>query len=47
MMLVGIGLLVGACSSPRIQTAGDTGEKYWGWCDRVQQGRPTVLCFQQ
>ena len=45
--VIGVTLALGACASRRVQTAGEPGGKYWGWCDRVQQDRPTVLCFQQ
>jgi hypothetical protein len=45
--VIGVTLALGGCASRRTQTAGDPGAKYWGWCDRVQQDRPTVLCFQQ
>jgi len=45
--VMGVTLALSGCASRRIQTAEDPGGKYWGWCDRVQQDRPTVLCFQQ
>ena len=44
---IGIMLALSGCASRHAQTAGEPGGKYWGWCDRVQQDRPTVLCFQQ
>jgi len=44
---IGVMLALSGCASRHAQTAGDPGGKYWGWCDRVQQDRPTVLCFQQ
>ena len=47
VVLIGVTLALGACASRRVQTAGEPGGKNWGWCDRVQQDRPTVLCFQQ
>ena len=45
--VIGITLALSGCAARRTQTADDPGAKYWGWCDRVQQDRPTVLCFQQ
>ena len=45
--ILGLSLLLAGCASTRIQTAGETQERYWEWCDRVQQNHPTVLCFQQ
>ncbi len=45
--ILGLSLLLAGCASTRIQTAGEPQERYWVWCDRVQQNHPTVLCFQQ
>jgi hypothetical protein len=39
-------LLAGGAST-RVQTAGETGSRAWGWCDHAQQDRPTILCFQR
>jgi hypothetical protein len=44
---LGLLLLLSGCASTRIQTSEGTPERYWAWCDHVQQNRPTVLCFQQ
>ena len=45
--VIGVTLALSGCASRRTQTTVDPNAKYWGWCDRVQQDRPTVLCFQQ
>ena len=45
--MLGLSLALAGCASTRVQTAGETGSRAWGWCDRVQQNRPTVLCFQR
>jgi len=45
--MIGVTLALSGCASRRVQTVGDPDAKYWGWCDRIQQDRPTVLCFQQ
>ena len=45
--MLGFSLLLSGCASTRVQTAGETPERFWTWCDHVQQNRPTLLCFQQ
>src|SRR5262249_21850840 len=51
-----VGLLLASCATKPVRTAEDPSAsspafrgpvRSWQWCDRVQQGRPTVLCFQQ
>lgn len=44
---VGLALLTAGCASAPVQTAAGIDPRSWEWCDRVQQGRPTVVCFQR
>ena len=45
--MLGLSLALAGCASTRVQTAGETESRNWGWCDHVQQDRPTALCFQR
>jgi hypothetical protein len=45
--MLGLSLAVAGCASSHLQIAGAPESRGWGWCDHVQQGRPTVLCFQR
>jgi hypothetical protein len=45
--MLGLSLLLAGCASTRVQIAWETQQRYWEWCDRVQQNHPTLLCFQQ
>ncbi len=45
--MLGLSLALAGCASTRVQTADETESRAWGWCDHVQQNRPTVLCFQR
>jgi len=44
---LGLSLLLAGCAATRVQTAAEAQGGSWGWCDSVQQNRPTVLCFQR
>ena len=45
--LLGLTLLLGGCATTRAQAGDPAQTRSWEWCDRVQQNRPTVVCFQQ
>ena len=44
---LGLALLSAGCISAPVQTAAGLGPRAWEWCDRVQQGRPTIVCLQR